>query len=129
MAPPEGSGCVQWKDGSTDWINLKDLKVSYPVELAEYSKNNQIDQEAAFAWWVPYVLKKRHRIISKLKSKYWQKTHKYGIRIPKTMDEAQRIDIENKNSYWMDAIRLEMKNNRIAFEIHEGDASKLVGLK
>ena len=29
----------------------------------------------------------------------------------------------------MDAIRLEMKNNRIAFEIHEGDASTLVGFK
>eukprot|EP00978_Attheya_sp_CCMP212_P030384 scaffold111497_cov63-Attheya_sp.AAC.2 len=29
--------CVQWKDGSTDWIALKDLKESYPVELAEYA--------------------------------------------------------------------------------------------
>ena len=55
--------------------------------------------------------------------------HTYGIRIPKTMDEAQRIDIENKNSYWMDAIRLEMKNNCIVFEINEDDESTLVGFK
>ena len=29
----------------------------------------------------------------------------------------------------MDAVRMEMKNNRIAFELHEGDVSKLVGFK
>ena len=23
--------CVMWKDGSTDWVALKDLKQSYPV--------------------------------------------------------------------------------------------------
>eukprot|EP00978_Attheya_sp_CCMP212_P003963 scaffold8437_cov60-Attheya_sp.AAC.3 len=46
--------CVQWKDGSTDWIALKDLKELYPVELAEYAINSKIDEEPAFAWWVPY---------------------------------------------------------------------------
>ena len=71
--------CVRWKDGSTDWIALKDLKDSYPIELAEYATINKIEKEPSFAWWVPHVFKKRHRIISKLKSKYWQRTHKYGI--------------------------------------------------
>ena len=28
--------CVQWKDGSTDWVALKDLKDAYPTELARY---------------------------------------------------------------------------------------------
>ena len=27
---------VRWKDGSGDWINMKDLKYSYPVPLADY---------------------------------------------------------------------------------------------
>jgi hypothetical protein len=79
---------VNWKDGSSNWIALKDLKESYPVELAQYSINNHIDDEPAFAWWVPYVQKKKARILSKIKSKYWQRTHKYGIRIPKSIDEA-----------------------------------------
>ena len=26
---------AQWKDGSTDWISLKDLKESYPEQTAE----------------------------------------------------------------------------------------------
>ena len=41
---------VQWKDGSTDWIALKDLKDSYPVELTDYAINNGIHQQPAFAW-------------------------------------------------------------------------------
>ena len=28
--------CTQWKDGSTDWVFMKDLKDSYPIELAKY---------------------------------------------------------------------------------------------
>ena len=56
--------CCQWKDGSTSWENLSDLKESHPLEAAEYVATIGIDHEPAFNWWVPYVLKKRDRIIS-----------------------------------------------------------------
>ena len=119
--------CIQWKDGSTDWVELKDFKASYPVELAEYALTQQIDDEPAFAWWVLYTLKKRERIISKLKSKYWQTTHKYGIRIPKNVEEAYEIDKENGNTLWTDSIAQEMKNVRVAFELLESNPLDLVG--
>ena len=61
------------------------------------------------------TLKKRDRIISKVKSKYWQTTHKYGIRVPKSIQEALDIDKENGDTRWQDAIRDEMKNVRVAF--------------
>ena len=67
--------CVSWKDGSTCWIKLKDLKNSFPIELAKYAVSNNISTMPAFAWWVPFVLKKKDRIISKLKTKYWLRTH------------------------------------------------------
>jgi hypothetical protein len=41
---------IQLKDGSTDWIALKDFKESYPVELALYATNRGIQDESAFAW-------------------------------------------------------------------------------
>jgi hypothetical protein len=50
---------VNWKDGSSDWISLADLKESYFVQVAEYAVSNKIVSEPAFAWWVPHVLKKR----------------------------------------------------------------------
>ena len=36
--------CVQWKDGSSSWVTLKDLKNSYPVETAEYAAADRMDQ-------------------------------------------------------------------------------------
>ena len=50
--------CCQWKDGSTSWENLTDLKQSHPIETAKYAKLVGIDHEAAFNWWVPDVLSK-----------------------------------------------------------------------
>lgn len=99
---------VQWKDGSQTWVCLKDLKHSYPIELAEYAVSHQLDNEPAFRWWVTYTLRKRKAIIQKLKSKYWDRTHKYGIHIPKTVEEAEEIDTENGNRLWFNAIEEEM---------------------
>ena len=73
---------VSWKDGSSDWIPLKDIKDSYPVQIAEYAVTNNIAHEPAFNWWVPTVLRKRHRIVAKVK-RYWRTTHKFGIRLPR----------------------------------------------
>ena len=77
---------------------MKDLKDSHPIELAEYAMANNLQHEPTFAWWVPYTLKKRKAILRKVKSKYWEKTHKYRIRIPKNVKEAQEIDAEKKNT-------------------------------
>ncbi|KAI2499334.1 Reverse transcriptase (RNA-dependent DNA polymerase) [Fragilaria crotonensis] len=111
---------VQWKDQSTTWVSLKDMKEAYPVQSAEYAVQARIAEEPAFAWWAPHTLKKRNRIIAKVKSKYWLRTHKFGIRIPKSVKEAREIDAENGNTYWWDAILKEMKNVRPAFEVWEG---------
>ena len=116
---------VQWKDGSTTWEALKDMKECYPVQVAEYAVLKQISKEPAFAWWVPHTLKKKQRIVSKVKSKYWQRTHKFGIRIPKSVEEARRLDQANGNTLWWDAICKEMKNVRIAFEEWKGNPSEL----
>ena len=71
------------------------------------------------------MLKKRERILSKIKSKYWQRTHKYGIRIPKTVREALEIEKANGNHLWWEALMKEMKNVRPAFEVFEGTISDL----
>jgi hypothetical protein len=47
------------------------MKESYPVQVADFAKANRIDDEPAFAWWVPDVVKKRERILAKVKAKYW----------------------------------------------------------
>ena len=92
---------VCWKVGSRDQITVKYLKDLYPVPLANYVFSNNIKEELAFAWWVKFTLKKRISIIQKIKSKYFQRTHKYGIRVPKSVKEAQKVDSQNSNTLWM----------------------------
>ncbi len=41
---------VQWKDGTSSWEPLRNLKESNPVEVAEYAVANNIAEEPAFAW-------------------------------------------------------------------------------
>ena len=74
---------VEWRDGSVDWVPLKYLKNSNPVELAEYAVVNEIIDKPAFNWWVKETFQRRYRIISKIKSNYWCTSHKFGIRFPK----------------------------------------------
>jgi hypothetical protein len=38
-----GQVCCQWKDGSTSWENLADLKESHPLKTAEYAVTQGID--------------------------------------------------------------------------------------
>ncbi|KAI2495882.1 Reverse transcriptase (RNA-dependent DNA polymerase) [Fragilaria crotonensis] len=94
----------KWKGGSSNWVALKDARQSYPILVAEYAFANCISEEPAFAWWVGDVIRKRGRILLKVKSKYWQRTHKFGIRIPKSVEEALAIDRENGDILWWEAI-------------------------
>ena len=62
--------CIQWKDGSSTWNPVKEIKEFFQLQLAEYAVLNQIADEPAFVWWIKKVLKKRDRIISKTARKY-----------------------------------------------------------
>ena len=118
---------VLWKDGSSIWVKLSDMKESYPIQTAQYARDHDLLDEPAFDWWARHVLKKAHTTLSKVKSKYWEKTHKYGVRIPKSIKEAIAIDKENGDTMWMDAIRKEMTAIRGAVEEYEGDIRDLIG--
>ena len=50
--------CVEWRDGSTDWVPLKELKESNPVQVAEYAVVNDLANLPAFRWWVRDTLKR-----------------------------------------------------------------------
>ena len=49
---------------SQEWMPLKLLNESNPVEVAEFVTDLNIVDEPAFAWWVSFVLQKCDRIIS-----------------------------------------------------------------
>ena len=132
--------CVKWTNGSTSWEKVSDLKESYPVELAEFAIKSEIDHEPAFNWWVRQVLKRRDRIVSKVKSRaklskearakrYNRRTQKFGIEVPRSVEDAVRLDKENGNTLWQDAIAKEMKSVRFGFRTLKSGEKVPVGFK
>jgi hypothetical protein len=122
--------CCQWKDGSTSWENLADLKESHPLETIEYAVTQNIHHKPSFNWWVPHVLKNHDQIISlvcKRTTRYLKQTHKFGIEVPKTVKEAFALDHKNDNTLWVDAITKEMKEVCIAFNILSDRHSAPIG--
>ena len=112
--------CVEFVDGSSDWIPLKDIKDSNPIELAEYAVANRIDQEPAFKWWASHALRKRNRVINNVKPKYRKTTHKFKVRVPKNMKEAIQLDEANGNTLWQDSIKKETSKASVAYKAEEG---------
>ena len=124
--------CCQWKDGSTSWCKLSDLKESHPIETAEYAVAQGLDGEPAFNWWVPHVIKKRAHIISLVKkrtARYLKKTHKFGVRVPTSARHASELDREHGDTFWQDAIATEMRNVRVAFKILDDTEEVPIGYK
>jgi hypothetical protein len=115
--------CVEWKDGTTSWERLTDLKESNPVEVAEYTAAKSLLDTPDFVSWAPHVLKKRTRIIAAVTKRYHKRTHKFGIEVPKSWDDCVRLDTYNDNTIWQDEVRKEMKNVRISFNIINGETS------
>jgi hypothetical protein len=105
--------------------------------VAEYAETNKIAHEPAFNWWVQHdVLRKRNWIISKVKSQYWRTTHKFGVRVPKTVEEALLIDDKTNTDLWRKALAKEMSKVRVAWrteddytpeQVQTGKAPTLIG--
>ena len=66
--------------------------------MDEYATAHDIADDPEFNWWVNQILEKRDRIISLVKrrnTRYLKKTSKYGIGLPKFVDDAYLIDKKN----------------------------------
>ena len=90
--------------------------------MAEFAFAVQIAGEPAFNWWVSWVLKKRDQIVSLVMrwiARYHKRTHKFGIELPKAVEEAYDIDRVTGTTFWHDGIEKEMKYVHILFDILE----------
>ena len=96
------------------------MKESHPVKCAEYTVLQSLELEPAFNQWVPQVLKKGERIISRVRNchaKYTQRNEKFGIHMSKTVQEVYNLDEENGNTLWAYVIAKETENVEVTFNI------------
>ncbi|KAL7474119.1 hypothetical protein ACHAW6_000113 [Cyclotella cf. meneghiniana] len=87
--------CCEWKDGSTSWQKLSNIKESHPLQVAEFALALCIANEPAFNCWVSWVLKKRYQIISL----------------------AYAIDKATGTTFLCNSIKLEVKIVWVAFDV------------
>jgi hypothetical protein len=88
-----------------------------------------LQDEPAFRWWVKQSLRRKKYLLKAVKTRYARRTHKFGIQLPNSVDEALAIDRETNTTYWFDAIQKEMKNVRVAFKFLDTNERIPVGYK
>ena len=76
------------KMASQEWVQLKLLKESNPVEVSKFITAQNIIDEPAFAWWVPFILSKCDRILYAVNSRVRNATHKFEIKIPTSVADC-----------------------------------------
>jgi hypothetical protein len=82
---------------------------------------NNLQECPAFRWWVPDTLRCCNQILKAVKTRYIKKSHKYGIRLPRSIEGAYLIDQETGTDFWHQAILKEM-NNAAAFQfLNDGE--------
>ena len=118
---------VELKNGTFEWVKLKDLKESHPIEVANYARDRGLMDEPAFAWWVPWTLNQVTRTLKAMKTRYHRTTSKFGIELPKTVKRALEIDKETGTTHWADALKKEMTTVGVAFEVLPDGSPKPTG--
>ena len=83
------------------------MNESHLIDTSEYTISQNIQGEPAFNWWAPHFIKKHEQIIllvKKQSTRYLKKTHTFGVRPPKSVYKAYKIDAHNGNFLWTNAI-------------------------
>ena len=74
------------------------MKEAYLVLVTKYATAQEIIEEPEFAWWCPYVLRKRDRIIAGVKARVLKKRFKYGFEVSETVARVIELDEINDNT-------------------------------
>ena len=68
------------------WQKTMDTPISHekynPIEVTKFATAHGISDEPPFAWWVPYTLSKRGKIIYAVNARVKRTTQNYGVTVP-----------------------------------------------
>ena len=80
-----------------------------------------------FSWWITLAWKKHKKTTNKVRSKYWQRAHKLGIEIPKSVPGALEIDKQNRNHIWRESTKKEIPKTDNAVDEYDDNPSNITG--
>ena len=83
---------------------MKYIKESHPAKMSKHVAAKNIDHKSTFALWLPFTLRKRNVIVSKLQKKYWRATQNFGIEVPTLVKHSYGINNEIGPEFWRKSI-------------------------
>ena len=127
---------VVWSSGDSTWESFRDMQDDHPLKTATYITNNHVTRKKRGGdrnlQWAKKVLRDMDRATRRLQRlydfhldseeniKYSRRTKrkkkkgpsrptmKYGVQVPRNVKEAYLLDEKNGDTYWQNAIKLEM---------------------
>jgi len=108
---------VEWEDGSTTYEPLATIAADDPVTVALYAKDKGLLDTPGWKR-LKRIANREKKLIHMVKQAHLKSLrhaicYKYGYQIPRTVKEAFELDKKNGNTFWEDAITLEL------LQIHE----------
>ena len=103
---------VNWSDGTSTYEPLSVIGADDPVTCALYAKKHGLLDEPGWKRFkrIAKNEKKLERFLNqaKLRSKRTTKRYKFGFEVPRSPEDALRIDRESNNTMWRDSMALEL---------------------
>ena len=96
-------------------LNL--LNKSLSVENAEFAFSREINNESDFKSWMPYTLRHRDRVTCFTNKRIRKVTHEHRVEIPTSVTQDKMSNEKNSNTLWMDTMRSNFDNLKVAFYI------------
>jgi len=103
---------VLWSDGSKTWEPLNLIAKDDPVTLAAYAKAHDLLEVPGWKF-LRRIARRAHvlrRMLNqaRMSSRRNAVRYKFGVQVPRSISEAHRLDKENGNNLWAEAIQLEI---------------------
>ena len=104
---------VHWETGEHTWEPLAIIAKTDPVTCAQYAKDHKLLDTKGWRFLKRYIAKNKkwRTLVNALKKQLQGNTPRYmfGVRIPKNHKEAEKLDRDNGNTLWADAIKKELQ--------------------
>ena len=102
---------VIWIDGDKQWVSMDDLRLHDPISLMRYGLSKGMLHKPGWKWVQNYLnVDKEHMEYARAykASVTGVPVIKFGVRVPKTVQEALALDKENGDNLWKEAIDQEL---------------------
>ena len=103
---------IAWSDGTETWEPLGMMITSDPATMAAYASEHDLLDTPG--WKKLKRIGRRAKVLrrmlnaSKRAQRYNEITYKFGVRVPRSVEEARRLDAENGNTLWQEAMDREL---------------------